>query len=123
MSHYFSEANLRYNPLLYLFGCNSNVFPINVSFVIVRLIDQKQFVNSGVKTFRELTTGGAVISSIALLGAVLGMGPTVLSVPLIGRSSVSSPPGVVSRQQDLPLPKRQRLARPGVSKYKNARYM
>ena len=27
MSHYFSEANLRYNPLLYLFGCNSNVFP------------------------------------------------------------------------------------------------
>ena len=60
-----------------------------------------------------------MISSIALLGAVLGMGPTILSVPLIGRSGVSSPG--VSRQQDLPLPKRQRPARPGISKYKAAR--
>lgn len=68
---------------------------------------------------RELTTGGAVISSIALLGAVLGMGPTILSVPLIGRSGVSSPPGVISRQQDLPLPKRIKRIRG--SKYNAAR--
>ena len=99
MSHYFSEANLRYS--------------------LNKFLRSLWWMKCRCEIIRELTTGGAVISSIALLGAVLGMGPTILSVPLIGRSGASSPPGVISRQQDLPLP--NRIKRIRGSKYKAAR--